>query len=52
VLVIGAAVGAANVPSWLAFGALAPLGIAYLWLTRPLYASLLPVPLSRLRTAE
>jgi O-antigen/teichoic acid export membrane protein len=43
VLVIGAAVGAANVPSWLAFGALAPLGIAYLWLTRSLYGSL-PVP--------
>jgi O-antigen/teichoic acid export membrane protein len=43
VLVIGAAVGAANVPSWLAFGALVPLGIAYLWLTRSLYGSL-PVP--------
>jgi len=53
VLVIGAAVGGATVTLWLALGALAPLGLAYLWLTRSLYAGLLPVPLTRrLRTAQ
>lgn len=51
VLIVGAAVGAANVTVWLALGALAPLGIAYLWLMRPLYASLLPVPL-KLKIAQ
>jgi O-antigen/teichoic acid export membrane protein len=43
VLAIGAAVGAANVTLWVAFAALMLLGLVYLWLTRPLYASL-PVP--------
>lgn len=43
VLAIGAVVGASNVRLWVAIAALAPLGILYLWLTRPLYARL-PVP--------
>jgi O-antigen/teichoic acid export membrane protein len=43
VLAIGAAIGAADVTLWVACAALAPLGIVYLWLTRPLYAGL-PVP--------
>jgi O-antigen/teichoic acid export membrane protein len=43
VLAIGAAIGTATVPMWLALIALAPLGILYLWLTRPLYAGL-PIP--------
>jgi O-antigen/teichoic acid export membrane protein len=43
ILAIGAAIGASNVTLWVALAALAPLEIAYLWLTRTLYAGL-PVP--------
>jgi O-antigen/teichoic acid export membrane protein len=43
VLAIGAAVGATSVTLWISLATLVPLGFLYLWLTRPLYASL-PVP--------
>ncbi|MGH9314769.1 MAG: hypothetical protein ACRD1S_16420 [Vicinamibacterales bacterium] len=42
-LVVAAAIGAANVTLWMALAALGPLLLAYLWLTRSLYAGL-PVP--------